>query len=298
MIELINKKKNVNLTGSSGNVEFTQTGGGNSGYYIPSADKSGFINFEPTKPYMPEVKPIDLWNRVKIWSAEDGITSNSENPYEFDIGQIPYTEKAGLCLELNNFDLKRYEGKNVGACLIFCDLEKEWSIVFIFTLIAGNLACIFQQRGDNGKTGSCVYLRKGESYINFTAKEESWYFGDFDKEEEVIKIEGDLLTNYLGDFNNLMVIDFASLELAKQSEALGIEIENVVDDFINSVICFYLPSTEYYKAPRYRKKEHICEASGGGLDIEITPEDEGKFLMIQGGAVAKVTIPNVSEEVF
>lgn len=35
-----------------------------------------------------------------------------------------------------------------------------------------------------------------------------------------------------------------------------------------------------------------------GLDLEITPEDEGKFLMIQGGAVAMVAIPNITEEVF
>lgn len=33
-------------------------------------------------------------------------------------------------------------------------------------------------------------------------------------------------------------------------------------------------------------------------NITITPEDEGKFLMIQGGAVAMVAVPNVFEEVF
>jgi hypothetical protein len=33
-------------------------------------------------------------------------------------------------------------------------------------------------------------------------------------------------------------------------------------------------------------------------NITITPEDEGKFLMIQGGVVAKVAIPNIIEEVF
>lgn len=266
-------------------------GGGSGGYYIPSVE-NGYINFEPTKPNMPEVEAIDIWHRVKVWGAADGLIHNSISPYEFDFTQIPYTEEVGLCLELDNFDITRYEGKNCGACICFYDEEKKFFMFFNYVSIGNEFVCGFVQVGGNNETGSVMYLRKNDTYMDFTADSEGWYFGGFDNPEEVIKIEGEDLTNYIADFNKLKIVDIGSIQLEQASEVYGVEIENVLDDLINSVICFYLP-TGYYKMVRSKKKE-----ASGGLDLEITPEDEGKFLMIKGGAVAKVAIPNISEEVF
>jgi len=46
-------------------------------------------------------------------------------------------------------------------------------------------------------------------------------------------------------------------------------------------------------------ESYIDEKLDDKMDnIEITPKDEGKFLIIQGGKVALVSIPNITEEVF
>lgn len=285
MIKLINKDGgNINLTAPSG-------GAVSGGYYQPIIDEKGNLNWFPSNTSMPTVEGYNIYNAVKVWSAADGITCNSDSPLDFDFSQITKTEVMGLSLELNNIDLTPYEGRNVGACILFRDAVKKFFLFFNFISIGGTLTCAFIQVSDDGKTGACVYLRKGDSYIDFTANEEGWYFGDFDV-PEVEKVEG--LTNYIGDFNNLMIVDFGSMQLEQASQVYGIEIENVADDFINTLISFHLPEG-YYKTPRNKNKK---ANTGGGIDIPITEEDEGKFLMVQGGAVALVSIPNITEVIF
>lgn len=272
--------------------------GGTGGYYTPSLE-DGYVNYEPSKPNMPEVEAIDIWNRVKIWSAADGITCSSTIPYDFDFSQIEKGEVVDVWLELNNFDASRYEGRNVGACILLLDEEKRFFMFLIFVSIGNQFTCGFiQQNLDGNEQGATHYLKAGSTYVDFTADTEGWYFGNFDTPEEVIKVEGADTSIYITDFNNLKIVDFGSIQLEQASEAYGIKIENVAEDFINSVICFCLPRKYNYKIPKIPNTNKSVVVNEGGLDIPITPEDEGKFLMIQGGAVAKVAIPDIEEEVF
>ena len=251
MIELINNKKNVNFTGSSGKVEFKQVSGGNSGYYIPSIE-DGFINFEPTKPIMPEVEDIDIWNRLKIWNIDDGLKFTSDNPYDFDISQIEKGEDVDLWLELSNFDVSRYEGRNCGACLLMVDEAMNFCMLLNFANVAGMpFICGIQQKNLQGKgEGSIHYLKANSSYVSFTAETEGWYFGNFDKPEEVIKVEDKDTSIYIENFKDLKIIDIGSFQLEWASEITGVKIENVIDDFINSIICFCLPRKYNYKIPK------------------------------------------------
>ncbi|MBE6782961.1 MAG: hypothetical protein E7536_03000 [Ruminococcaceae bacterium] len=254
------------------------------GYYIPSVDSEGYLNWKATKPNMPEVERVNITNKVKVWGAADGLVCPSTSPYDFDFTQIPENEtvEVDLGLELDKFDISRFEGRNVGAALIVVDEETKFNYTFNFAQFAGMFVMGFQGDGD-----SLHYFKKGDTYVNFTADSEGWYSGEFNEPETVHKATSADIARFSGYLKKAKIVDFGSIQLKSLKEEMGLEVENVLDEIINNLICFYLP-TGYYKMPRNTEAK-----SSGGLDLEITPEDEGKFLMIQGGAVAKVTIEEV-----
>lgn len=222
------------------------------GYYTPELDDKGNIHWIASNNKMPKVEDIDIWNRLKIWNIDDGLKFTSDNPYDFDLTQIEKGEDVDLWLELSNFDVSKYEGRNCGACLLMVDEAMNFCMLLNFANIAGMpFICGIQLKNMQGEgAGSVHYLKAGSSYINFTAETEGWYFGNFDKPEEVIKIEGKDTSIYGENFKDLKIIDVGSFQLAQASEMLGVKVENVIEDFINSVFCFCLPRKYNYKIPK------------------------------------------------
>lgn len=271
MIELIKDKKSVNFNSSSGSVNFVKpSGGGGGDYYIPSIE-DGFINFEPTQTTMPVVESIDIWDRLKIWNIDDGLECKSDNPYDFDLTQIEKGEKVALWLELSNYDVERYKGRNCGACLLMVDESKNFSLLLNFVNVAGMpFVCGFQQMDlEDGGIGSTHYLKAGDSHIRFTAESDGWYFGEFDNPENVVKLDNYNTSIYITDFENLKIVDIGSYQLEAAAEMYGVKIENVIDDFINSVICFCLPSGYNYKIPKIPNTKGIVinQTIGEGGEI-------------------------------
>ena len=284
MIKLINKSGgNINLTAPSGSAV-------SGGYYQPIIDEKGNLNWFPSNTSMPTVEGYNIYNAVKVWGADDNLICESESPFDFDFNQITETIKINLGLELNNFDLSRFDGRNVGACLIVMDEEAKRGFLLNFISMYGQYVCGFQLL-DSDKRGSLHYMRKGETYINFTAKTEGWYCGNFNEPETVVTPTEKDIEPFTGIFENAKIVDFGSLQIEAYKQ-MGIEVENVMDEIINHLVFFYFPEG-YYAMPRV-----IRNQDGGGINIPITEEDEGKFLMVQGGAVALVSIPNITEVIF
>ncbi len=180
------------------------------------------------------VKTTDLipknWSKVKVWSADDGITATDVNPFVFDFSQLSETNYTKTGVLPSQIDFSSIEGRNIICSLIFQDEDVK------------KFLCIQLQQPTGSNAELQVILYNGDYYGAYYTTENGWATSAGEQlTEEQLKI-------FEGTYPSLKIVDFASLhkdnpEVAPEGVEFSPEI--LLDLFLKDWMQVYYPMGYY-----------------------------------------------------
>ena len=182
------------------------------------------------------VKTTDLipksWSKVKIWSAEDGITATETNPTTFDFSQIAETNYTKTTALPTQIDFSTIAGRNVICSLIFKDDEVKKAIIIQ----------LLQPTGSNPTLTLMLYFGDGTEPLLLSYTSEQGWLNDG---KQLTEANMKLLET---TFPALKIVDFASMHKDNPEVAPeGVEFvpEILVDIFLKNWMQVYYPMGYY-----------------------------------------------------
>lgn len=190
------------------------------------------------------------WSKVKIWSADDGLTAESTDPLVFDFSQILETNYAEVGKLPETIDFSLYDGQEIVVQLLFYDdVAKTYFQI------------LFLQNSTIGTVFNFAYYKEGMTHSpSFSyIKDSGWNISSAEMEENLSVVAGTYTALKLVDFVSFFVDDSSLLPDGFTPENVNYSIDTLLNLFLKDMITISYPSGYYVadKTEKYATKEDV-----------------------------------------